>query len=1553
MSLFLRVFGRLKKPKSKVSNEAPITAVPSLVQAATSVASSIAMKRDPNFDGHRTDTMELPKMESATNEEIQQSSHQLTSGSKTDKWLARAALVLDLTKSAADAGGLAPLKGACEGMVTLLGSIQAVKDNQSSWSELLRTVQEHTTALQRQLDQLGIKDILEECGNSISDPVRDYTTTLKELIADICADSGLNESEFDTGLTLKILAQRIGVTKLEADTITTYQRRLTDAKSGLMHALMLYVTISVKATAERDILKDLWSKPRQRPQECQPGTRAEILAECEAWSKDSNAPNILWIKAAPGAGKSAIASTLVDTLGIKKRRLGSSFFFRRQETATVTTSAIWQGIAYDLARHPTIRRHLADKMSKEEIDLTTPNIEHVFHQLIGEPLSKIGNVSGEQSPIVIIDALDECGGLESVRSMEFHKLMRTLTAWSSLPSSCKLIVTSREEAEIARIFTGPISSHTIDLLVGEGTVSQSTKDIQAFLSEELGETARRYSYLPRGWPGAAVVETLAIKSNGLFLWASTVVEYVRRGNPKKLLEEIMRTESVMGMNALYTKVVDTALPNAGDETIQELRMILGAIIVAGETLDIRTIAELLEIDLSTVEYICSALRPVLEIKGGTRFRHQSFVDFLLDQKANDSALQIKPSDFHQVLAYHCLRVMGKELRFNICRISSSYLFNSDVLENLSSIEDYIPSCLQYASRYWVLHLQDVPSNEDTMGRIRYLLKRNFLFWLEVASLCDFVDDIPSLLIRLIDWLKKNNRDDLISFAIDMLRFTTHFNEAISSSAAHIYVSALPLSPLSSEVKKEYQSRFPNALVVCSGGYQNWSPLLLTFRGHDSGVTTVAFSPDGHRVVSGSEDGTMRFWDAETGEQIGEPLEGHTDPVWSVAFSPDGRRIASGSDDSTVRLWDVEAGKQLWESLGGHTDSVMSVAFSPDGRQIVSGSDDETIRLWDVETGEQVGQPFQGHTESVSSVAFSPDGRRVVSGSEDETVRLWEVGTGDQIGEPLEGHADLVSSVAFSPDGLCIVSGSEDETLLLWNAETGEQIGQPLEGHTGSITSVAFSPDSLYIASGSEDETVRFWDAKTGKQVGQGLIGHTHSVSSVAFSPDGHRVVSGSDDMTVRLWDVEAGRQIRKSPEGHTDSVCWVAFSPDGRRIVSGSIDKTIRLWNPETGEQIGEPLEGHTSDINSVIFSPDGRLIVSGSNDETVRLWDVKTGEQIGEPLEGHTDAVLSVAFSPDGLRIVSGSDDETIRLWDTETREQIGEALEGHTGPVHWVAFSPDGGHFVSGSKDKTIRLWDANTGKQMGEPLEGHTSPVLSVAFSPDGLQIVSGSEDNTVRIWDAKTRRQIGEPLEGHTSAVTSVAFSLGGSRILSTSEDQTVRLWDAETYEQVGQPLVGHTNFVLSANFSPDSRFIVSGSGDGTVRLWELAIENLDLLPNLHSVIRASPLFRSTPLSSELSQLSQSSSSSSSSRLSSSSSSRLSSSSSPVSNPSSTLSTTSVEEGWLLTPDGKPLFWVPPQFRTGLIRHGVRIIGQCQRLEVDLSRSVYGEEWTRVAEASNES
>lgn len=294
----------------------------------------------------------------------------------------------------------------------------------------------------------------------------------------------------------------------------------------------------------------------------------------------------------------------------------------------------------------------------------------------------------------------------------------------------------------------------------------------------------------------------------------------------------------------------------------------------------------------------------------------------------------------------------------------------------------------------------------------------------------------------------------------------------------------------------------------------------------------------------------------------KPFAGHTGLILCVAFSPDGRRMVTGSEDTTLRLWEVATGREV-RPLEGHTQEVLSVAFSPDGKQIVSGSTDRTVRLWEVTSGRQL-RLFEGHTERVSGVAFSPDGKRILSGSWDQAISLWDVETGKEI-KRLGGHGGYVSSVAFSPDGKQALSGSYDKTTRLWDLDMGKEVRR-FEGHAKEVYCVAFSPDGKRILSGGNDQTVRMWEADTAKELIR-LEGHGRAVTRVAFSPDGSRLLTGGSsyssnqggERAIRIWKTDSGQEVG-SLGGKRDSVWCLAFSADGRWAAAGTSDKWLRLW---------------------------------------------------------------------------------------------------------------------------------------------------------------------------------------------------------------------------------------------------------------------------------------------------------------------------------------------------------------------------------------------------------
>jgi len=287
------------------------------------------------------------------------------------------------------------------------------------------------------------------------------------------------------------------------------------------------------------------------------------------------------------------------------------------------------------------------------------------------------------------------------------------------------------------------------------------------------------------------------------------------------------------------------------------------------------------------------------------------------------------------------------------------------------------------------------------------------------------------------------------------------------------------------------------------------------------------------------------------------LRGHTKFVYSVAFSPYGLLLASGSLEGTIKIWRVKDGKEI-RTLTGHTMGVSSVAFSPDGLLLASGSHDKTIKIWQLSTGKKlrtIGGWFSGHSLQVNAIAFSPNGLLIASCSHDKTIKIWRVQDGQPI-RTLMGHSNSVNCVAFSPDGLLLASCSHDKTIKIWRVQDGRQI-RTITGHSNSVNCVAFSPDGLLLASVSEGP-IKIWRVKDGQEI-RTLKSDKYSYFSVAFSSDGLLLANGSGDSTIKIWRVKDGQKIRVL-KGHTAPVRSVAFSPDGQTLATGSGDRTIKLW---------------------------------------------------------------------------------------------------------------------------------------------------------------------------------------------------------------------------------------------------------------------------------------------------------------------------------------------------------------------------------------------------------
>jgi WD40 repeat protein len=295
----------------------------------------------------------------------------------------------------------------------------------------------------------------------------------------------------------------------------------------------------------------------------------------------------------------------------------------------------------------------------------------------------------------------------------------------------------------------------------------------------------------------------------------------------------------------------------------------------------------------------------------------------------------------------------------------------------------------------------------------------------------------------------------------------------------------------------------------------WEPDADLSRWKTPGARSGTFSRDGRYVILGLPSDALII-DAASGREVGF-LRGHDGSVLSIAVSPDGLLIATGSADKMVRLWNAKT-RELVRSLTAHEDWVVGVAFSPDGLRLVSASYDHTARVWDLNTGTEVAV-LRGHQGQVTSASFSPDGRFILTSSDDRTAKLWDTKAYAAVAA-LEGHRLAVNMAAFSPDGNTVAMASGDRTVGIWDVVSRRHAGT-LEGHEGFVRSVQFSPDGRRLVTASQDGTLRFWDLQLRAQVGVLRVASSEvDLGFATYSPDGRNLLSvtrADKQYIARMW----------------------------------------------------------------------------------------------------------------------------------------------------------------------------------------------------------------------------------------------------------------------------------------------------------------------------------------------------------------------------------------------------------------------------------------------------
>jgi WD40 repeat protein/serine/threonine protein kinase len=628
--------------------------------------------------------------------------------------------------------------------------------------------------------------------------------------------------------------------------------------------------------------------------------------------------------------------------------------------------------------------------------------------------------------------------------------------------------------------------------------------------------------------------------------------------------------------------------------------------------------------------------------------------------------------------------------------------------------------------------------------------------------------------------------------------------------------------------------------------------LLTVPAHGGWVMSVAFLPDGKRLVtSGTREpprgsglfrgatGDVKFWDATTGEPLRSPLGGPAGPVDpTTAFgdrveravlSRDGTRLAGSSwDGNTIRVWDFAA-RALITLEGPAKHTAIGLAFSPDGTRLLSAHvpDDEapftntplSMRVWDLATRRPV-LTLDRLPPSVRGAALSPDGKYVAAIVRGRAhVQVWDAATGrEAFACPYQGG--YMVRAAFSPDGRRLFAYGEN-AIHVWDVATHEPVAT-WRSDSSLVQAAAFSPDGKRLAAAGIEGAVEVRDAETGQTV-RTFKGHAGSVEAVAFSPDGTRLATGGADGTLRVWDAAGPRDTVPIPHSESNAEA-PQLSPGGRTLLTGlawEARVSLRLWDTATGEPRGGPIEFPQAEVGHA-WSGDGKRLYLADEGKAVRVVDTASG-QVARTFPVDPEAKSYVfTVSPDERWCAhsSGPGGKAIRVRDARTGNEL-RTVTGLDEGVHALAFSPDGSRLLGADTGGLLKTWDVATGRAVAATrLDG--TYINHVGFSPDGRRLaVVGNRSRLltgdVRVLDADTLREV-RSLQGHTLNVTESAFSPDGRRLATCGSDRTVRLWDLDVGQEVLK-LGGYAGVILSARFVADGRRLVTAAMDRTVRVWD--------------------------------------------------------------------------------------------------------------------------------------
>ena len=591
------------------------------------------------------------------------------------------------------------------------------------------------------------------------------------------------------------------------------------------------------------------------------------------------------------------------------------------------------------------------------------------------------------------------------------------------------------------------------------------------------------------------------------------------------------------------------------------------------------------------------------------------------------------------------------------------------------------------------------------------------------------------------------------------------------------------------------------------------------------LSTVATSRNGRCVAAASKyEDTIWVWDVDS-FQHSHRLSGHTEMVRALAFDPLGKRILSGSQDQSVRLWDVDSGDVQWThsipAAPGH------VAIDPTGELAAAGGVFRgTVWVWDCASGKQLHR-FEGDGSPARAITFDRTADTLAVGFEDGTIKTWNLT--DKV-ETVFDYSARVHSIEFLPGGGLAVAG--DGGLSIMNLDSGRrrEISFDENATRVSLSTLSVDPAGQEVAVGASDGTIRFLHAETLQEVRADRLDVGNPLIFLGHCRDGSHLIVGTTNQGRRSTD-QSIRMIHRSTgqttawvEGHVEPTVQLAFSADGTRLVSAAADRTIRVWDTESGAML-ERIADHPGAIHCVQISPDASVIASGGSDETLRLWNLNSGTK--HQSSKHGSALTGVAFHP-SENVLASSTSDTIGFWslpsgpDDPLRRDgpaINVELSGTNEGIQarTLRFSPDGKLIACGTTRGRVLLWSATSHKLVAEFRPDANRAIFKLVFSSDVNRLAVQCHEYSSKVFDITNPSEPVEIQEIIQPPSPSMTMTPSGDVILMGTYDQSVHLYSVETGRKVSS-IEGHRERIHAIEFSADGNMLACASG-AELRLWD--------------------------------------------------------------------------------------------------------------------------------------